>query len=145
MTALAAAFTGSRETGADLAHEAMIRAYRSWTTVSAYDRPGAWVRRVVINLATDARRRSEREKRATHRLRVVEAVDSDFGVNDRFWVAVRQLPERQRAAVALHYLDDMSIDAIAEVLEMAVGTVKSTLFAARRSLALSLGAEEVTQ
>ena len=38
MIALGTSLTGSREAGADLAHEAMLRAYRSWSTVGAMDR-----------------------------------------------------------------------------------------------------------
>ena len=64
-------------------------------------------------------------------------------MSEPFWRAVRELPERQRAAVALHYLDDMSVAGIADVLGVTVGTIKTSLFKARRSLAVTLGAEEV--
>ncbi len=60
MIALGLSMTGSRETAVDLAHEAMLRAYLNWPSVSSMDRPGAWVRRVVINLAIDQRRRTKR-------------------------------------------------------------------------------------
>ena len=48
---------------------------------------------------------------------------------------MRALPERQRAAVALHYLDDLPVDEIAEILDVTAGTVKTSLFKARQSLA----------
>ena len=57
---------------------------------------------------------------------------------------MRALPERQRAAVALYYIDDLGIDEIAEVLEVTAGTVKTSLFKARRSLERALRVEEVT-
>ncbi len=60
LIALAISMTGSRELGADLAHEALARAYRDWRSVGMLERPGAWVRRVVINLAIDAHRRQVR-------------------------------------------------------------------------------------
>jgi hypothetical protein len=44
--------------------------------------------------------------------------------------------------VALHYVEDMSLDTIANVLGIATGTVKSLLFSARKSLAKTLGAKE---
>ena len=56
---------------------------------------------------------------------------------------MRALPERQRAAVTLYYLEDLPVAEIAEILGVAAGTVKTSLFMARRSLAASLGAEEV--
>lgn len=143
LNALGATLTGSREAGADLAHEALLRAFRAWPTVGALERPGAWVRRVLINLATDAHRRSARERVAVQRLRPLGSVEAGSSVDAPFWVAVRALPERQRVAVALRYLDDLSVDEIADVMQVTAGTVKSSLFAARKSLARTLGAEEV--
>jgi RNA polymerase sigma-70 factor (ECF subfamily) len=55
---------------------------------------------------------------------------------------VRSLPERQAAAVALHYLEDLSIADIAAVLECAEGTAKSHLHKARAALAQRLRTEE---
>ena len=139
MIALAAALSGSRETGADLAHEAMLRAYLDWAHVGRLDRPGAWVRRVVINLAGDLRRRGVREQRALQRLDADVHAAAPTAVNAPFWAAVRSLPERQRAAVALRYLDDLAIDEIAQILEVTTGTVKAALFAGRKTLAGMLG------
>jgi DNA-directed RNA polymerase specialized sigma24 family protein len=41
----------------------------------------------------------------------------------------------------MHYVDDSGVDEIAGVLGIAPGTVKATLFQARRTLAVSLGCE----
>jgi len=54
------------------------------------------------------------------------------------WQAVRALPDRQRAAVVLRYVDDLSVPEIALVLEVAEGTIKATLSQARSSLARRL-------
>jgi len=142
MIALATSMTGDRELGADLAHEALARAYRDWRTVAHLDRPGAWVRRVLVNLAIDAHRRRTREAQAMSRL---EPPRSTVAADDpgAFWRAVRALPDRQRAAVTLYYLEDLAVADIAEILHVAPGTVKTSLFMARRSLAVTLGAEEV--
>ncbi len=143
LTALATTMTGSRDVGADLAHEALARAYRDWRTVGSLERPGAWVRRVLINLAIDAHRRRERETLALARLDPHPIAAPVEAIGETFWAAVRALPERQRVAVALYYVEDLSIGEIADILGVASGTVKTTLFMARRSLAVSLGAEEV--
>lgn len=145
MVALAASLCGRRELGAELAQEALLRAHRDWTTVSTLERPGTWVRRVTVNLAIDAHRRQVSEQAALARSGPAESVADGYGVDDRFWVMVRSLPERQGAVVALRFVDDLSLEEIAVVLEVSVGTVKSTLFAARNSLAASLGAQEVTE
>ncbi len=49
-------------------------------------------------------------------------------------VAIRQLPERQRQIVTLHYLADLSICEVADMLGVTDGAVKAQLFAARRQL-----------
>jgi RNA polymerase sigma factor (sigma-70 family) len=143
IVALATSLTGSREAGVDLAHEAMLRAYRDWGKVGSLDRPGAWIRRVLINLAIDHQRRRQRERRLLDRLQPAAPLEYADPVSAQFWAAVRGLPERQRAAVALHYLEDLPIEEIADILEVSAGTIKTSLFKARRSLARSLRAEEV--
>lgn len=145
MVAVAASLCGGRELGAELAQEALLRAYRDWMRVSALERPGAWVRRVTVNLAIDAHRRRIGEQTALAREDTQVANVDLYGVDDRFWTFVRALPERQRSVTALRFVDDMSLEDIAVVLEVSVGTVKSTLFAARSSLAASLGAQEVSE
>jgi len=59
-------------------------------------------------------------------------------VESEFWRAVRGLPKLQRRAVALHYLEDLSVAEAAEVLGVSIGTVKTSLSRARSSLAPSL-------
>lgn len=144
ITALASALTGNAEAGADLAHEAFLRAYRAWGTVGTYERPGAWVRRVALNLARDAHRRSSREVRAIDRLanRADRSSPPPDAVDHEFWQAVRDLPQRQREAVALYYVGDLSVADIAEAMEVTAGTVKASLHAARATLAAALGDEE---
>jgi len=141
MIALGTTLTGSSDAGVDLAHEAMLRAYRAWPSVEAMDRPGAWVRRVLINLAIDRHRRMRREETVVRRL--TPEVATGAPEVDQFWATVRTLPDRQRAAVALRYIDDMTVEQIAEVLEVSPGTVKTSLFRAHKTLETTLRAQEV--
>jgi RNA polymerase sigma-70 factor, ECF subfamily len=142
IVALCTVLTGDAEVGADLADEAMLRAYRDWARVATLDRPGAWVRRVAINLATDHHRRRRTERRGIERLAAQRTVDNVEVIAGDFWPAVRALPERQCAVVALHYLDDMAVADIAAVLDVTVGTVKTLLHRARFTLSRTLGVEE---
>ncbi len=130
----------------DLAQEALIRACRHWPSVSEYDIPGAWVRRVMLRLVADHHRSHRRRERAIDRFRAGGGVttnsESDgIDVDDERWFdAVRSLPARQASVVALHYIDQLSVAEVAEVLEIAPGTVKSSLSRARTRLARTLGA-----
>jgi RNA polymerase sigma-70 factor (ECF subfamily) len=141
IVALMWALSGSRAVAEELTQEAFLRAHVRWDRIGGYDNPGAWVRRVAINLATSQRRQRQAEERALGRAGVAaDAVDrtADVVAADRFWAAVRQLPERQQAVVALHYLEDRSVADIAVVLDIAEGTVKAHLHKARAALASRL-------
>ncbi|WP_426573493.1 SigE family RNA polymerase sigma factor [Aquihabitans sp. McL0605] len=141
IVALVWALSGSRAVAEEITQEAFLKAHVRWDRIGRYDNPGAWVRRVAINLATSNRRRGQAEERALGRIGgVSEAADrtADVVGADRFWSAVRTLPERQQAVVALHYLEDRSVVDVAEVLGIAEGTVKAHLHKARAALAARL-------
>src|SRR4051794_32907715 len=54
---LAFVLTGSWTTAEDLTQDAFFAAFRKWDQLQRYDKPGAWVRRVVANRAVSWRRR----------------------------------------------------------------------------------------
>lgn len=135
MVALAAAVSGSRLFAEDLAQEAMQRLHRNWSHVSGYEAPGAWVRRVTINLSLSLRRRLANETRARLRLRVpaTDLPPSD-AEHEPVWQAVRALPGKQRAAIALRYLEDRSIEEIADILDISPSTARVHLHRGRQAL-----------
>jgi RNA polymerase sigma factor (sigma-70 family) len=53
---------------------------------------------------------------------------------ETFLALIRRLPERQRIAVALRYIDDLSVEDVARSMRVADGTVKALLFKARQTL-----------
>ncbi len=140
MVALAGAITGSTIAAEDLAQEALLRAYNRWDEIGAYDKPGAWVRRVTINLALSNRKRVGAELKARLRLgsrdrtagHTVEPHPPRF---DDVWSAVAKLPGHQRAAVALHYLEDRPVADIAHILDCSESTARVHLHRGRNSLA----------
>jgi RNA polymerase sigma-70 factor (ECF subfamily) len=143
--ALAYALSGNQAAAEDLAQDAFLAVHQRWGSI---DDPGAYIRRTVANLASSRFRRLGRESNALARLRGRRPEFSELAPEDaEFWRAVASLPPRQRAVVALFYVDDRSVAEIAETLHLAPGTVKSTLHDARAALAVSLGAsysEEIT-
>jgi RNA polymerase sigma-70 factor (ECF subfamily) len=144
---LAYALSGNRAGAEDIAQEAFLRAYRDWQRVGRYQHPGAWVRRVAVNLATSALRRRLIEARALARVwarREPSLVELPASEAD-FWGTVRSLPRRQAQVVTLHYLEDLSVAEIARVLGCAEGTVKAQLHNGRETLARRLPLIEETE
>ena len=126
----------------ELAQDAFFSAYRRWDRIAGYDNPGAWVRRVVVNLATSSLRRRTREARALTRLAWRRQPDrTEMPTDDDFWRAVRALPRRQAQCVALRYLEDRTVDEIASMLGIAAPTVRVHLHTARSTLAARIGEE----
>lgn len=130
---------GDPEVGRDVAAEAFTRALERWERVGAMDAPSAWTYRVGVNLLRRRLRRAAFEQRLRPDTPPPAAPPA---VESQLWDAVRGLPVRQRTAVALRYVCDLTHDEIAEVMNVAVGTVSATLTAARRRLAAELQPRE---
>ncbi len=139
LLAFARAWTGDRSASEDLVQDTMVRAFVHWTTVHRYRRPGAWCLRVLTNACRGHWRRRQTEQRYLSRRRVVEQASAGPSVDVvAFWEAVRRLPERPRIVVALFYAADRSVDEIASIVNVPVGTVTSDLTRARTVLMAEL-------
>ena len=133
------ALTGDRQRAEDLAQEALAKAQQDWPRVSTLDRPGAWVRRVALNASSNVRRRRGRETAALQRVgQAPAAVDVPAAADPELWRLVRRLPEQQRWAVALFYVEDRALADVAAVLGCSEGAVKTHLSRARATLARQL-------
>jgi len=151
LVALGWSLTGSWASAEELAQDAFADAYRRWAEIGLLDRPGGWVRRAVINRAVSHARRRSVEQRGVARLAGRTNVEADGPSDDRtgqaaadhvadpaFWAAVRSLPAKQAACIALHYLEDRPVADIAEIVGCSSATVKVHLHRGRSSLANSL-------
>ncbi|MEU4626213.1 SigE family RNA polymerase sigma factor [Actinoplanes sp. NPDC023801] len=130
--------TGDPGEAQDLVQEAYARAWQRWRRLSGYDDPEAWLRVVVNRLSADRwRRLGVRRARAAAEppLPVVGPPSDDVVLLVR---AMRELPDKLRRALALHYLLDRSIAEIAVETGASQNTVKSWLFRGRTMLAAAL-------
>lgn len=139
LVTLLVAVCGHRGSAEELAQEAMLRAHQKWSRISRYELPGAWLRRVAINLAHNHGARGRTERRLLVELagtrRPASVPVSAACEADEFWATVRELPRRQAAAIALHYLEDRPVTEVAEILGCAEGTAKAHLHKGRANLA----------
>ncbi len=136
MVVLATAVTGQRAGAEDVVQDAMLDAHRRWDRVGGYDSPRAWVRRVVIQRSTKVSRKRRNERNAHLRRVGDDAPDhGDPALDPMLATALRSLPVQQRAVLALHYLEDLSVHDTAELLGITDGTVKTHLSRGRTALA----------
>jgi len=109
--------TGDLHSAQDLAQATLERAWRHWSEVSSYERPAAWARRVVFNLAVNQHKRLSREeplgRHDQDHLALVEAL--------------RTLPSTQQQALVLHDGVGLSVAEVACELHAPAGTVKAWL------------------
>lgn len=125
--------TGDDDIAKDLAQEAMVRVYRSWSSIQNQD-PGPYARRTVVNLVRSQHRRSLLRRRYEKPRR--EGGDPIARIEewDRLAQALKTLPSIRRAVVVLKYYEDMKEADIARVLDRPLGSVKSDLHRALAKL-----------
>lgn len=116
---LGRALAGDEQRGADLVQDALERTLLRWRRV---DDPEAFVRRAMVNRSVSVWRKVRRERPLTDR---VDAATPDRPFDHELLAAVRRLPPRQRAVIALRYYVDLTEAQTADVLGCSVGTVKS--------------------
>jgi RNA polymerase sigma-70 factor (ECF subfamily) len=136
------AYFGDRQEAQDVVQEAFCRALARWRTVSEYDDPVAWVRRVAWNLAVSRWRRARTALNFVRRQRLDEPqMEGPNPERVALVAALSTLPPTQRRAVVLHYLADLPVAEIARREGVAEGTVKSWLHRGRAALADQLNPE----
>jgi RNA polymerase sigma factor (sigma-70 family) len=128
----------------DVAQEAMLRLWRiapDWRQGEA--QVSTWLYRVAANLCTDRLRR----RRPAGLDQVPDPPDGLPAVVDRMIEADRalaleqalaRLPERQRQAVVLRHLEELSNPEIAQVMDIGVEAVESLVARGKRGLAALL-------
>jgi RNA polymerase sigma factor (sigma-70 family) len=133
--------SGDVEAARDATAEAFTRALERWPRVRNMDAPEAWVHRVGVNVLRRWHRRRVVEERLLRRHGPDPAPPSQLSPD--VWDALAALPSRQREAIALRYLLDMTQADVADAMGVAPGTAAATLHAARRNLADRLGLDDI--
>jgi len=131
---------GSRADAEEVAQEALARALARWDSVADHD--FAWVARVTTNLAIGRWRRRRRPTVVFERGYGGVHDDTDQHALERLGLveAIARLPRRQREAIALRYLADLSERDAATAMNTTVGSVKQHAHRALARLRLDLPA-----
>lgn len=130
------AMCGDWQAAEDLVQVTFVRLYVHWRRVRP-ETADAYARRILTNLFLNRRRKALRE-RITDQLPEPAGAGVDLDSRVDLAAALARLPDRQRAVVALRYVDDLSISQVAELLGLAEGTVKSHCARATEALRAAL-------
>ena len=150
--------TGDREQLEDLAQEVFLRLYRGLENFRGQAKVSTYLYRIIVNVAQDAWKRRQKDRA----MLATPFADDDGNVED--WIesfahpspdaehqllereyqdsvdeALLQLPEAERAVVVLYHQEDCSYEAIADSLNMPIGTVRTHLHRGRRRLSEAVG------
>jgi RNA polymerase sigma-70 factor, ECF subfamily len=126
-----------RELARDAVQEAFIRAWRDIRGLRDLERFDAWLYRLTVNACLDIARRRRRVMEVTiHSLQFAGQADiaADLVQRETVDEALSTLDPGHRAVVALHYLLDLPLREVADVLGIPLGTAKSRLHHSVRTM-----------
>jgi RNA polymerase sigma-70 factor (ECF subfamily) len=154
---LAVRIVGNREQAEELVQDSFVRAFRSLDTFRGDSRFGTWFHRIVYNACmTRVIRGRERDGTAgaggaeeepeevaapeeeTDLLKKLE----DAELQTLLSRAIERLPEKQKTAITLFYVQEMTYEEIAGVTGQPIGSVKTHLFRGREALRRSVGEDK---
>jgi RNA polymerase sigma-70 factor (ECF subfamily) len=150
--------TRNRDDAEDLVQEAAVQAFRAFHTFQAGTNFKAWYFKILTNLFLNKRRKQQREPSTTA---LDDAPDlylfletKNAGIHARsadpatlvlqdisteqIVQAITALPEDYRAVAALYFMEELSYQEIAEIVDCPVGTVRSRLHRGRKLLQKAL-------
>ena len=138
------------DTAQTLTQECFLKAYQKRFSFRGEANVGVWLLKIAVNLARDHRRSRLRE--FWHRLSSSSEEVTDLGQRmpdphasqervllgreevASVWSAVEKLSPQQRAVFVLRFVEEMSLEEIAEATSLKIGTVKAHLFRAVRAV-----------
>jgi RNA polymerase sigma factor (sigma-70 family) len=134
----------------DLVQDVLIKLYPRTNEMAKVRDLRQWLLRVVYRQFVDTLRKRRRSVTTVPDDEIAELVDHSPGpeeqrsvaeVSDHVRVALGQLSQNQRLLVGLHLIDGYTLEEVAQVLDVPLGTLKSRLSRTRVELKKLLGLE----
>ena len=142
---LAYLMTSDRELAKDIAQEAVVRVAGRFSHLRSPDAFDAYLRRAVVNLCHSHFRHQRVVRAAIEReagLARPAVSEPDLSLRDELRSALRALPERQRAALVLHYYEDLSEEQIAAAMGCSGAAARSLISHGMQTLRTAIGGED---
>jgi RNA polymerase sigma-70 factor (ECF subfamily) len=131
----------SQDEAADLVQRAFVAGYQKLSSCRDPDRVGAWLFRILSNLAKDHLRSPRRLDLPLAKLPEIAAVQIDpleathqREVRQRLRLAMGQLTPEQREAFMLKHVEGRSYEEMAAVLDVTAASLKMRVHRAREAL-----------
>lgn len=130
-------YFGDRSLAEDLGQEVFLQLYQNLQAIQSAKHLCHWLRRVAVHRCIDHGRhkrfRFESQLDEGHEV-AVNSKPGDSFLSARLRQTVTQLREKERVVILLRYQEELELAEIAEVLNIPINTVKSTLFRALQHL-----------
>jgi RNA polymerase sigma-70 factor (ECF subfamily) len=132
----------------DLAQDVFFKVHRGLPYFRGDARLSTWIYRIVQNVCLQARVQAHTKIRSARDVSLdqpdaagrprdlgkPDAAFADLELRDRLEKAIAKLPDQYRMLIAAHYLNGVQYEALAETLDIPLGTVKTHLYRAKRRL-----------
>ena len=135
--------TSERSRVDDMAQDVFLKVHRGLPYFRGEAKLSTWIYRIVQNVCAQERGRrpadlplesGDGDRRRSHEPSGPDAAFGDLELKDRLEKAISQLPGPYRLLIAAHYLKGVQYEALAETLNLPLGTVKTHLHRAKRRL-----------
>ncbi len=130
-------FVRDEDWAEDIAQDAFIKAYTQLESYDSTHRFSTWLYKIATNIALQQLRRKRplRLDEDGYERIVSTLPDTTQGaINAELHAAIDTLPQKQKKAIELHYLNGKSYAQIAEQMHTTTGSVKGWMSRAKRQL-----------
>jgi len=141
------ALTGNVHAGEDLVQDTLVKLAGAWRRVRRDGNPLGYARAVMFRTYVSRWRVMRRRPVLEEYTDAPAAGDqyADIEVRDALWRALADIPRLQRAVLVLGYLDDMTDDDIATLLDRRPATIRSLRFRGLHALRERLALQDKTE
>jgi RNA polymerase sigma-70 factor (ECF subfamily) len=140
------------DVAADMVQDAFIRAYTNLRHCRDRERFRAWLFQTLRNRCLDYLKEARRKNvRLDDAEPIVDPAEGPADIierkrlRSRITSALAELPEAQREAFVMHYVEELPYETMAELLDAKVSALKMRVMRARETLSGALGGPEVTE
>jgi RNA polymerase sigma-70 factor (ECF subfamily) len=140
------------DVAADMVQDAFVRAYTNLRHCRDRERFRAWLFQTLRNRCLDYLKEARRKNvRLDDAGTILDAAESPADLverkrlRSRITNALAELPEAQREAFLLHYVEELPYETMAELLDAKVSALKMRVMRARETLSAALQGPEVTE